>query len=45
MMMRMLWGMMGMFVPFVAPSLALQRCLCVLEGGNQCAVHGFSSCA
>ena len=22
-----------------------ERQLCVLEGGDQCAVHGFSSCA
>ena len=29
MMMRMLWVMMGMFVPFVAPSLTLKRCPCV----------------
>ena len=29
MMMRMLWVMMGMFVPFVAPSLTLRRCPCV----------------
>ena len=28
-MMRMLWVMMVMFVPFVAPSLTLKRCLCV----------------
>ena len=28
-MMRMLWVMMGMFVPFVAPSLTLRRCPCV----------------
>ena len=28
-MMRMLWVMMGMFVPFVAPSLTLKRCACV----------------
>ena len=28
-MMRMLWVMMGMFVPFVAPSVALTRCPCV----------------
>ena len=27
--MRMLWVMMGMFVPFVAPSLTLRRCPCV----------------
>ena len=27
--MRMLWVMMGMFVPFVAPSLTLKRCPCV----------------
>ena len=25
-MMRMLWVMMGMYVPFVAPSLTLKRC-------------------
>ena len=29
MMMRMLSMMVGMFVPFVAPSLTLKRCLCV----------------
>ena len=28
-MMRMLLVMMGMFVPFVAPSLTLKRCPCV----------------
>ena len=28
-MMRMLWVMMGMYVPFVAPSLTLKRCPCV----------------
>ena len=28
-MMRMLWVRMGMFVPFVAPSLTLKRCPCV----------------
>ena len=28
-MMRMLWVMMGMFVPFVAPSLTLKRFPCV----------------
>ena len=26
---RMLWVMMGMYVPFVAPSLTLRRCPCV----------------
>ena len=25
-MMKMLWVMMGMFVPFVAPSVTLKRC-------------------
>ena len=36
MMMRMLWVMMGMYVPFVAPSLTLRRCPCVhqLEYGK-----------
>ena len=29
MMMRMLWVMMGMYVPFVAPSLTMKRCPCV----------------
>ena len=28
-MMRMLWVTMGMYVPFVAPSLTLKRCPCV----------------
>ena len=28
-MMRMLWVMMGIFAPFVAPSLTLKRCPCV----------------
>ena len=28
-MMRMLWMKMGMYVPFVAPSLTLRRCPCV----------------
>ena len=28
-MMRMLWVMMGMYVPFVAPSLTLKSCPCV----------------
>ena len=28
-MMWMLWVMMGMYVPFVAPSLTLKRCPCV----------------
>ena len=28
-MMRMLWVTMGMYVPFVAPSLTLRRCPCV----------------
>ena len=28
-MMRMLWVMMGMNMPFVAPSLTLKRCPCV----------------
>ena len=27
--MRMLWVMMGMFVPFVTPSVTLKRCPCV----------------
>ena len=27
--MRMLWVTMGMYVPFVAPSLTLRRCPCV----------------
>ena len=96
--MRMFWVVMGMYVPFVAPSLTLRRCPCVasvncnivrialththvtmryffisaaasccahklrilslhlvdngtkrrlrvVEGGDKCAVHGFSSCA
>ena len=29
MMMKMLWVMMGMYVPFVAPSLTVKRCPCV----------------
>ena len=29
MMMRMLWVMMGKYVPFVAPSLTLKSCPCV----------------
>ena len=29
----MLWVMMGMYVPFVAPSLTLRRCLCVTSSG------------
>ena len=28
-MMRMLWVTMGMYVPFVAPSLTLRKCSCV----------------
>ena len=28
-MMRMLWVMMEMYVPFVAPSVTLKRCPCV----------------
>ena len=28
-MIRMLWVMMGMYVPFVAPSVTLKRCLCM----------------
>ena len=28
-MIRMLWVTMGMYVPFVAPSLTLRRCPCV----------------
>ena len=28
-MMRMLWVTMGMYVPFVAPSMTLRRCPCV----------------
>ena len=28
-MMRMLWVMIGMYVPFVAPILTLKRCPCV----------------
>ena len=28
-MMRMWWVVMGMYVPFVAPSLTLKRCPCV----------------
>ena len=30
-MMRMLWVTMGMYVPFVAPSLTLRRCPCVTK--------------
>ena len=29
MMMRMLWVTMGMYVPFVAPTLSLRRCPCM----------------
>ena len=31
-MMRMLWVTMGMYVPFVAPSMTLRRCPCVKSG-------------
>ena len=32
-MMRMLWVTMGMYVPFVVPSLTLRRCPCVTSVG------------
>ena len=35
-MMRMLWVMMGMYVPFVAPSLSLKRCPCVTSVNCNC---------
>ena len=38
MMMRVLWVMMGMFVPFVAPSLTLKRCPCVTS--VNCILYG-----
>ena len=33
--MRMLWVTMGMYVPFVAPSLTLRRCPCVTSGDTR----------
>ena len=43
-MMRLLWVMMGMYVPFVAPSLTLRRCSCVTSGNCNISLQCCTDC-